>query len=84
MFYVHTRGHFFQPKFIKLCQNVNPNKIYDKLTTGSCYVKTRSLSQIFERPGVHSCGQSFDPSAWIFVRIFISSPEPKAPGELIV
>ena len=36
---VHSRGHSFDPKFMKLCQNVNPYKIYVKFETGSCLVK---------------------------------------------
>ena len=35
----HYRGHSFDPKFIKVCQNVNPNRIYVSLEFGSCWVK---------------------------------------------
>ena len=36
---VHSRGHSFKPKFMKLCQNVNSYKILVKIETGSCLVK---------------------------------------------
>ena len=36
---VHSRGHSFDHKFMKLFQNVNHHNIYVKFETGSCWVK---------------------------------------------
>ena len=36
---VHLRGHRFDHKFMKLCQNVNYHNILVKFETGSCWVK---------------------------------------------
>ena len=36
---VHSRGHRFDHKFMKLCQNVNHHTVYVKFETGSCLVK---------------------------------------------
>ena len=36
---VHSRGHSFDHKFMKLCQNVNYHNIKVKFKTGSCWVK---------------------------------------------
>ena len=36
---VHSRGHSFDPKFMKLCQNVNHQNVQVKFETGSCWVK---------------------------------------------
>ena len=36
---VHSRGHRFDHKFMKLCQNVNHHNVYVKFETGSCNVK---------------------------------------------
>ena len=41
---VHSRGgggHCFDPKFMKHRQNVDPNKIKVKITTGSCCEERR-------------------------------------------
>ena len=59
---VHSRGHSFVPKLMKLCQNVNPYKIQVMFETGSCWIKkTRPLGKILEKPWVHPSGHSFDP-----------------------
>ena len=42
----HSRGHSFDPKFMKLRQNVNPHNIWVKFQTVS---KTRSLGQIISK-----------------------------------
>ena len=58
---VHSRGHSFNPKFMKLCQNVNPNKSRSRTQLGYVETKTRSLGQILEKNTcVHSRGQSVD------------------------
>ena len=36
---VLSRGHSFDPKFMKLCQNNNPLNIWFKFETGSCWIK---------------------------------------------
>ena len=36
---VHSRGHRFYHKFMKLCRNVNHHNIYVRFKTGSCWVK---------------------------------------------
>ena len=36
---VHSSGHSLDPKFMKLCQNVNPHKIKDQIETGACWIK---------------------------------------------
>ena len=36
---VHSRGHRFDHKFIKLCQNVNHHNVKVRFETGSCWVK---------------------------------------------
>ena len=40
---VHSRGLSFDPKFMKLCQDVNPHNIYVRIETGHVGSKTRSL-----------------------------------------
>ena len=57
---VHSGGHSFDPKFMKLCQIVYQHHIYMNFESGSCWVKTRSLGQILEKPGVHSRGHKLD------------------------
>ena len=52
---VNSRGHRFDPFFMKLSQTVH----CWKLETGSCHVKTRSLSQILEKPYVHNRDSQF-------------------------
>ena len=51
---INSRGHRFDPKFVKLCQTVSPYKLYVKFETGPCWSKTRSLGQILEKHCVHS------------------------------
>ena len=36
---VHSRGHSFDHKFMKVCQNVNHHNILVKFKTGSYWVK---------------------------------------------
>ena len=36
---VHSKDNSFDPKFMKLCQNVNHHNIYVKFETGSCWVQ---------------------------------------------
>ena len=36
---VHCRGHRFDHKFMKLCQNVNHHNVQVRFETGSCCVK---------------------------------------------
>ena len=36
---VHSKEHSFDPKFMKLCQNVNHHNILVKFETGSSWVK---------------------------------------------
>ena len=58
---VHSKRHSFNPKFIKLYQNVNDHYIYrSSLKLGHVGSKTRSLGQILEKPCVQSRGHSFD------------------------
>ena len=57
----HSRGHSFDPKFMKLCQNVNYHNIRANSKLGHVRSKTRSLGQILEKPCEHSRGHSFDP-----------------------
>ena len=57
---VHSRGHRFDSKFMKLYENANDHNIKVTFETGSCGSKTRSLGQILEKPCVHSRGHSFD------------------------
>ena len=54
---VLSRGHSFDPKFMKLCQDVNSHKSRSSFHVGS---KTRSLGQIMKIPYLHSRGHSFD------------------------
>ena len=61
---VHSRGHSFDHKFMKLCQNyVRMLMIIisrSGLKLGHVGSKTRALGQILEKPCVHSRGHSFD------------------------
>ena len=57
---VHSRGHRFDHKFMKLCQDVNHHNSRSRLKLGHVGSKTRSLGQILEKPCVHSRGHSFD------------------------
>ena len=36
---VHSRGHSFDSKFMRLYQNANDHNIWVKFETGSCWVK---------------------------------------------
>ena len=51
---VHSRGHSFDPKIIKLCQN--------SLKLGQVGSKTKSLGRILEKHCAHSRGLCFDPN----------------------
>ena len=51
---VHSRGHSLDPKFLKLCQNVNIHISRTNLKLGHILSKTRLLGQILERHCVHS------------------------------
>ena len=55
-FCVHSRGHNFNPIFMKLGQNVFLDEISDRCENGS---KTRSLCQILEKPCVCTRDQIF-------------------------
>ena len=57
--YVHSIGHIFSPIIMKLGQNVCLDEISDRFENGSCWVKTRSLVQILEKPCV--CSRSHGP-----------------------
>ena len=57
----HSRGHNFNPKFMKFCQIVYHHHILVNLKLGHVGSKTRSLGQILEKkPCVSSRGRSFD------------------------
>ena len=58
---VHPETHSFDPKFMKLCQNVNNILSRPGWKLGHVGSKTRSLGQILEKPCVHSKRHSFDP-----------------------
>ena len=49
---VSSRGHIFSPIIMKLGQNVCLDEIANEFENGSCWVKTRSLVQILEKPCV--------------------------------
>ena len=57
---VHSSGNSFDPKFMKLCQNINHHNVKSGLKLGHVGSKTRSLGQILEKPCVHSRGHRFD------------------------
>ena len=57
---VHSRGHSFDLKSMKLGQNVNSHKCKSSSKLGRVGSKTRSLGQIMRKPCVHSGGHSFD------------------------
>ena len=40
---VHSRGHSFNPVFMKLCQNVYLNKAEAKIKNRSCRVKNKAI-----------------------------------------
>ena len=57
---VHSRGHSFDHKFMKVCQNVNILISWSSSKLGHIGSKTRSLGQILKKPCVHYRGHSFD------------------------
>ena len=57
---VHSRGHSFDHKFMKVCQNVIIIISRLNLKLGHVGSKTRSLGQILKKRCVHSRGHSFD------------------------
>ena len=54
--WVHSRGHIFDHKFMKLCQNVIIIMCRLDLKLGHVGSKTRSLGQILEKRCVHLDG----------------------------
>ena len=60
--FVHSRGHSFDPKFMKFCQNENPYKIKFRSSSklGHVESKSRSLGQILDKPCIHSRGHSLE------------------------
>ena len=58
---VHTRGHRFASKFMKLYQNVMIIISRSSSKLGHVGSKTRSLGQILEKNCVHSKRHSLDP-----------------------
>ena len=58
---VHSRGHSFDSKVMKFCQNVNHLISRSSLKLGHGGSKPRSLSQILEKHCVQSRGHSFNP-----------------------
>ena len=59
---VLSRGHSFDPKFMELCQKVNPHKNISRSRSklGHVESKTRVRGQIVEKPCEHFRGHSFD------------------------
>ena len=71
---VHSTGHSFVSKVMKLCQNVNIRMLMiiisrSSLKLGPGGSKTRSLGQILEKHCVHSRRHSFNPKFMILCRI---------------
>ena len=59
---VHSRGHIFCQKIMKLGQNVCLDEVLDLYENGSRWIKkTRSLGQILEKPCVCPRGLIFSP-----------------------
>ena len=54
---VHSKRHRFNPKFMKLCQNVN----HHNFEIWSGWVKNRLLGESLEKPCLHCRGHSFNP-----------------------
>ena len=56
---VCSRGHIFSPIIMKLIQSVCLDETSDEFENGSCHVKAKTvlLSQILEKPCVHSKGE---------------------------
>ena len=54
--YVHSRGHTLSPIIMKCGQNVCLDEISDRFENESCWVKTRSLVHILEKPCVPCFG----------------------------
>ena len=57
---VHSRGHSFDSKVMKLCQLLIIIISRSSSKLGRVGSKTRSLGQISEKPCVHSRGPRFD------------------------
>ena len=57
--YVHSRGRIFSLIIMKPGQNVCLDKISDRFENGSCWVKTRSLVQIFKKKLVYDLEATF-------------------------
>ena len=57
---VHSRGHSFDSKFMKLIRMLMIKIYRPSLKLGHVESTTRSLDQILEKPCVHSRGHSFD------------------------
>ena len=57
---VHSRGHSFDPKFMKFVRLLIIIISRSMLKLGHVRSKTRSLGQILEKPCVHSGGHSLD------------------------
>ena len=57
---VHCRGHSFNPKFMKLCQNVIIIISRSCWKLGHVGSKIKSLGQILEKLCKHSRGHKFD------------------------
>ena len=66
---VHSRGHIFDSKFMKLYQNANIIISRPNLILGHVGSETRSLEKILEKPCVHSKKNSFDPKFMKFYQI---------------
>ena len=49
---IRSRGHIFSPIIMTLGQNIPLDKIFDEFGNGSCWVKTRSLGQMLQKPCV--------------------------------
>ena len=58
---VHSRGHSFDQKFMRLCQNVILIKFRSSLKLGHVGSKTWLLCQIVEKSFGHQRGNNFDP-----------------------
>ena len=57
---VHSRGHSFDPTFMKLCQKDDPHEIKVKFKTGTCWVKTLVTRSNYRKPCVHFREDSFE------------------------
>ena len=68
---VRSRGHSFEQKIMKLCQNVNSHKFRSSSKLGHVGPKTRSLNQIMEKLCVHSRVHSLIKRSRNFVKMLI-------------